>query len=300
MGQSISRPPQAELLKAVCGLTVLAGVGLALRADCDFWTGMARMPRNFYRGKVVWVTGASSGIGRALCEDLARLGADLILTSRRKEVLDSLAVELLGLGAKSASVVVADLCDGDDACEDAARRALEIHGGRLDVLVNNAGVSMRATAAGLEMEGVRRMLQLNFFAPVALTRACLPALSGALGNGMIMNISSISSVLNTAMRSSYCASKSALDAYFTSLRNEESGIRIISVRPGSTATDVSVNAMIPGGRKHDKRDESISNGLPAARVSERALAAAASGLTMACIAAPHELWRGRKAQYFPE
>lgn len=298
MGQSLSRPPPAKLLSALCGAAGALGLGLALNGDCDIWTALARTPRNHYRGKVVWVTGASSGIGRAICEELARLGAELIVTSRRQQVLDEVAAELLALGARSVRVVAADLCDGDAACEDAANRALAMHGGRLDVLINNAGVSTRSSAASLDMDGVRRVMQLNYFAPVALTCKCMGALTEA--NGTVINISSIASVVSTPLRSTYCASKSALDAFFTSLRYEQPRVKIITICPGSTQTQISVNAVGPGGVKWNKLDSAIANGLSPHCVADRALAAASKGIVVSWIAGKRELWGTRLAHYCPD
>eukprot|EP00171_Calliarthron_tuberculosum_P001513 IDg1513t1 len=120
MGQSLSRISKTDVLRLGCGLAALVGAHMALRADCDLRTNLAYIPRNHYRGQVVWVTGASSGIGRALCEELAQQGADLIVTSRRLDALDELAAQLLQLGARSVRVVRADLAAGGGAAEDAA------------------------------------------------------------------------------------------------------------------------------------------------------------------------------------
>lgn len=298
MGQSLSRLSKTDMLRLGCGVAALVGMRLALRADCDLRTNLAYIPRHHYRGLVVWVTGASSGIGRALCEELARQGAELIITSRRADVLDELATQLLRLGARSVRVVQADLAAGGDAAEDAARRALATHGGHLDVLINNAGVSTRCSAAALEMDGVRHVMELNYFAPVAIARACLPALADS--RGLIINTSSISSVVATPMRSSYCASKAALDAYFEALRYEQPRVRILTLCPGSTRTDVSINAVVPGGKTWGKRDADILHGLPPRRVAERALAAAACGINVAWVAARRELMGTRIAQYWPD
>ncbi len=242
------------------------------------------------------MTGASSGIGRALCEALAMRHAHLIVSSRNATALESLAEELKVLGARSVTPIVVDLATGSVAAEAAAADALAVHG-RLDLLFNNAGVTMRASVANLNLSIVRRIMEINFFAPVALARACLPMLRSS--RGTIVNTSSISSVVHTPLRSSYVASKAGLDAYFDSLRLENPEVRVVSSCPGSTATDVSVNAIGPDGERWGKRDAAILNGLSADRVAERTLAATAFGIQVAWVAAPLELNATRLARYCP-
>lgn len=281
-----------------CG-TVFATLGcLAVFGDCDLRTRFARIPRGCYAGKVVWVTGATSGIGKAFCHELARLGACLIISARREAVLNGMVAELLAVGAKSVDVVVVDLSAGAEECSRAAKAALDGHSGRMDMLINNAGVSTRASALEFEMKEVHYVMNLNFFAPVALAREVSPALLAS--KGTIINVSSISSWLPTPLRSTYTASKSALDRYFTSFTYENPDIHVLSLCPGSTVSNVSMNALNSAGEKWKKMDDSIANGLPAARVAERGLAAVAAGIKVAFVAQGKELVATRLAYYRPD
>lgn len=152
MGSAVSR---------VAGIALAALAAAFVRSDCDVATRLARIPPAHYKGKVVWVTGASSGIGRALACALARRGAKLVISARREGALRALRDELLALGAASVVEVPVDLAAGDNAASKAAQVALQATDGRLDVLFNNAGVSMRCTAADLEVDGIRRLFELN-------------------------------------------------------------------------------------------------------------------------------------------
>lgn len=295
MGQNISKDYGGVVRVTAASLVGAAAVYGVFLGDCDIRTTFASIPRGYFDGKVAWVTGASSGIGKALCEALAERKAHLIVSSRNATALDSLGEELKALGARSVTPVVVDLATGTEASETAAASALAAHR-KLDFLFNNAGMSMRASAEELDMSFVHRMMALNFFAPIALARKCLPALKES--NGAIINSSSISSTLHDPLRSTYCASKAGLDAYFDCLRYE-TGLKVISACPGPTLTDVSRNAMGPDGGTWGKMDDSIANGLPAARVAERTLAAVACGIEVSWVAAPRALNITRFSKYFP-
>lgn len=159
-------------LPAVARASVLAAAVLAARADCDIHTWLARIPRGYYKGKICWVTGASSGIGRALCVELAKRGAELMISARSEDTLLQIRDELMQLGAASVTVVPVDLTAGDEVIEKAVETALAAHGGKLDILVNNAGVSTRAAAVNLELEHVRRLFEINGTLPRATAYAC--------------------------------------------------------------------------------------------------------------------------------
>jgi len=286
------------------GLLGAVGSILFARGDCDVWTRLSRIPTSFYRDKVVLITGSNSGIGKAMCEVLARMQANLIISGRDEGALAALSHSLLALGARSVRVCVLDLSHGSDVVEDAARRACGMHG-RLDVLINNGGVSVRASAAELELAGVKRVMDINYFAPVALTRACLPALlrhnihRGDQG-GIIINTSSIASTIALPNRSSYASSKAALERFFDAFRHENPSVHVLSLLPGRTATNLSRNAVTPGSSTWGKTDAATAKGLAPERVAERGLAAAACRLQHAWVAVPLELAIIRLATYCPD
>lgn len=288
MGQLVSR------IGICVAVVVIPSVIRYIRADCDPRTRRCRVPQGYYKGKVAWITGATSGIGASLAEQLAQYGALLILSGRNGQVLETTA-ERLRVYTR-VEILPFDLEWPYEDIEKVARKALELYG-TLDVLCNNAGISTRVRAANLEMKGVERVLKVDFLSQVAITRICLPTL--VQRKGTIVNTSSIASMVPVPLRSSYTAAKAALDNYFTALQYENHDIHVLSARPGSTRTNVAVNAIIGDGKVFGKTDPNIQNGLHPDRVADRMLAAAACKIPTAWIAKPSELTVVRIAYYFP-
>jgi uncharacterized protein len=179
------------------------------------------------------VTGASSGIGEATARRIARIpGARLVLVARREERLQALAEECGG-----ATVVAVDLTDDDAPAR--VRAALEAeHGGRLDLLVNNAGSSWNADFAEGGWENVRRTMALNFDAQLRLTEALLPLLRASAPSS-IVNVASTAGRVGRAAGGAYSASKFALAGWTDSLHFEEQphGVHVGLVLPGFVATE---------------------------------------------------------------
>jgi short-subunit dehydrogenase len=184
------------------------------------------------------ITGASSGIGQETARELARRGWRTILLARREELLRELAEELSPLAPSA--VVTADLAQPDGP-EKAASHILETHG-PIDALVNNAGFGIYATFLRHAPQDHARLMQVNYFAPLALIRAFLPAML-ARGHGRIVNISSMSAKIGPWGHSGYAASKAALRAMTESLDAEyrAHGVRFSCVFPGIIATPYFMN-----------------------------------------------------------
>lgn len=193
------------------------------------------MARREIRGSRAIVTGASSGIGRALALELARQGADLVVTARREDRLADLVKDIVAVGARVESVV------GDITDLEIRRRALDIalarYGG-LDLLVNNAGVGAMGRFDQCGPERVRRVMEVNFFSLVEMTRLALPVLKQGR-RPMIVNVSSILGHRGVPHSSEYCASKFAVQGFSESLRSELSadGVDVLVVSPGTTKTE---------------------------------------------------------------
>ncbi len=190
-----------------------------------------------FSGKVALVTGASSGIGRACAVRFAELGCRLILTARNRERLEALAGDLQP--AESA-VVPADLNSPAEIANLAAR-SLERFG-CVDFVVNNAGVGLYAPVHRSEADDVRRLFELNFFAPVELVRRLAPSIPVG---GAVVNVSSIGGKVPLPWQGIYSASKYALNAYSDVLRIEleHSGIQVLSVCPGYVDTPFREHAL---------------------------------------------------------
>ncbi len=211
-----------------------------------------------FEGKVVWITGASSGIGEALAYALATRGARLILSARRETKLEE--VQAACAHPDRHVVLPLDLAD-TASLEAAARQALGL-AGLVDVLINNGGVSQRALAVETQLAVDRRIMDVNYFGAVALTKAVLPSML-ARGAGHLVVVTSVVGKFGSPWRSAYSASKHALHGFFDALRAEvhEAGIRVTLVCPGFVRTDVSVNALTGDGTPQGTMDAGQQSGL---------------------------------------
>jgi len=223
-------------------------------------------------GKVVWITGASSGIGEALAHACWEEGAHLILSSRRQAALLRVQTVLPAANDRQAMILPMDMSRVDDL-PTAVDQALA-HFGRVDILVNHAGISQRSMAAETPLDIDRRIMEVNFFGPVALTKAILPTMVAA-GGGRIVVVSSISGKFGYHLRSAYAASKHALHGFFESLRLEmyDRGLRVTLVCPGRIRTDISLHALTADGTEHQQMDQGQLQGRSAHECAARILKA---------------------------
>lgn len=207
---------------------------------------------------IIWITGASSGIGRALAAEWSRRGAAIILSGRDERRLAETAAECAG------ETLVLPFETTDDAA--LARAAEQAHGwrGQIDVLVNNAGISQRSRALETDMAVYRRIVEVDLLAPIALTQAVIGPMA-ARGNGRLVFISSVAGKVGVPLRTAYCAAKFGLIGYADALRAELSlnGVSVHVIVPGSVATEVSRNALTRDGSERGRSDEAIDNGIPA-------------------------------------
>jgi len=210
------------------------------------------------KDKVVWITGASSGIGEALAQVCAGEGARLVLTARREEELLRVARQTQ-LPEESLFILPADLSQYDQA-GNLARQVME-HFGRIDVLFNNAGISSRAIALESPVEIDRKVMDLDYFGAIALTKAVAPGMVERK-EGHIVVTSSVMGKIGTPMRSAYSAAKHALHGFFESLRMEidGTGVQVTILCPGYIHTQVSVNAITASGAKFNKMSRYQQNG----------------------------------------
>jgi short-subunit dehydrogenase len=219
-----------------------------------------------WRDQVVWITGASSGIGEALAHALGRRGARLILSARRAGCLAALRRELdvperhleLPLDLAAAQSLPA-----------AVERALA-HAGRIDVMVHNAGISQRSLVAETALTVDRRLLEVNFFGTVALTKALLPSMLAG-GGGRFVVVTSLVGKIGTPLRSGYAASKHALHGFFDSLRAElwDRGVRVTLVCPGFIRTELPMAALTGDGSPQGTMDAAQLHGYPVERCAAK-------------------------------
>lgn len=207
-------------------------------------------------GKKVLITGASSGIGAALAREFARRGADLILLARNRQRLESVQKECLDLGAGDVRLVEADTTDYPAI--DAFASSLE---GRIDYLLLNAGISQRSLAMETAEEVDRRVMEVDFFAPVHLTKV-LHAAGKWDTSTHIAATSSISGLFGFPQRSAYCAAKHALKGFFEALQLE-TGTKVTLLFPGRINTPISLSALEGDGSAHGKMDPGQAGGMDA-------------------------------------
>lgn len=200
--------------------------------------------RRSFDGATVVVSGAGSGLGRALAFRFARGGARIVALDRDTGAVAAVVGELAQAGFDA----LAFSCDVTDACAcQAAIEATLARFGRIDVLVNNAGISHRSAFAATETAVLRRVVEVNLFGAINLTRPALPALQQA--RGLIVAISSVAGFTPLIARTGYSASKHALHGFFESLRTElaPDGVNVMMVCPSFIATGIEKNALGPGG-----------------------------------------------------
>ncbi|MBR9814681.1 SDR family oxidoreductase [bacterium] len=225
-------------------------------------------------GKAVWITGASAGIGEALAIAFADAGCRLLLSARRADALARVAERC----AAAPDVQVLPLDVTDPAAVDAALAKAESLIGPIDVLVNNAGVTQRSSAAKTDMAVYRSLMEVNYFGAVALTRAVLPGMLER-GQGQIVAMSSVAGKVGAPLRTGYCGAKHALVGYCDALRAEvhDRGVRVLVVCPGFVKTDISYAALKADGSAHATMDDDQAAGVPAEQVAARTLRAIEQG-----------------------
>ena len=222
--------------------------------------------------QIWWITGASSGIGAALARALAARGAKLILSGRNVGALEAVAA-----GCDTATLVLPFEATDYDALPAITDQAWRWQG-RIDGLVNNAGISQRSLAIDTDFAVYQKIVAVDLLAPIALTQQLLPRMVGA-GGGQIVAISSVAGIAGIPLRSAYCAAKHGLIGYHDSVRAENGhlGLKVLVVAPGSVQTNVSRNALNADGSVRGESDAAIDNGLSPDFAAAQILAAVEAG-----------------------
>lgn len=216
--------------------------------------------------KVIWITGASSGIGEALALELSRMvtperSVKLVLSARRPDELHRVARQT-GLPADHVLVLPLDVTAFDQLPAHVERVLQRF--GRIDYVFLNAGLTQRSAVADTDFSVYQRLMDVNFFGTVALTKAVLPVLL-AQQSGHLVVTSSVAGKIGTKYRSGYCASKHALHGFFDALRAEvhSAGLRVTLVCPGYIRTPISLHALDADGERYGKMDANQEKGLAA-------------------------------------
>jgi len=222
-----------------------------------------------FKNKVIWITGASSGIGEALVYAFSERGSKIILSSRRREALERVKNNCSEFPGE-VYILPLDLAASDELPEK-TEEAVSVYGS-IDYLFNNGGISQRSYAVDTEMEVVRKIMEINFFGTVGLTKSVLPVMIQQK-SGHIIVTSSLMGKFATRYRSAYAASKHALHGWFDSLRQEvdDHNINVTLVCPGFVKTNVTLNALQGNGDKYGKMSHGQERGMDARKFAEKLL-----------------------------
>jgi dehydrogenase/reductase SDR family protein 7B len=221
--------------------------------------------------KTLLITGASSGIGKALAEQFAVNGNTLLLAARNQAVLQEVKQSCESKGA-TVHIFQTDLSNMKEV--ETLANAVSKTVSQIDILINNAGISQRSQAEKTSEEVDRSIMELNFFSPVKLTKLVWPLLVNSK-HANIVNISSVTGTFGFPQRSAYAASKHAMEGFFESwmLENKQPHIHFTIVAPGRILTNISFNALKNDGTKHQVLDEGQAKGIKAEVCAARIAAA---------------------------
>ncbi len=223
---------------------------------------------NSLNNKIVWITGASSGIGQATAFAMAKQGARLILTAFDDKFLIQTVEKSLQLGANGAVALPCDLSQLELLDELAEKAWAKWQG--IDILYNNAGISQRGLTAETEMKTIRKVMDIDYYAPVILTKAILPKMLER-GGGQLAVTTSIAGKFGFPMRCAYCSAKHALYGFFETIQAEyhKQNIAVTIVCPGRVQTNISKHALQKDGTPHGKMDAGQAGGITAEKAGRQ-------------------------------
>ena len=217
-------------------------------------------------GKTIWITGASSGIGKALNETLSKEACNLIISSRNGDELEAVKASCQPVG--NIEVLPMDL-NRHDEMKELPQKAISLFGS-VDVLINNAGVSQRSLILDTHFEVYRKLMDINYLGTIALSTALLPHFIEN-GGGHFVTVTSIMGRFGSPYRSGYCGAKHALHGFFDVLRmeHEKDNVKVTMVCPGFVNTNVPKNALTGDGSLQTENDTATQNGLAPEYVAKR-------------------------------
>ncbi|XP_059952093.1 dehydrogenase/reductase SDR family member 7 [Mesoplodon densirostris] len=294
-------------LLALCALLALV-VQLVrfLRADGDLtllwaeWQG--RRPEWELTDMVVWVTGASSGIGEELAYQLSKLGVSLVLSSRRVHELERVKRRCLENGnLKGKDILILPLDLTNRSSHEMATKAVLQEFGKIDILVNNGGVSQRSLCVDTSLDVYKELIEVNYLGTVSLTKCVLPHMIERK-QGKIVTVTSLLGVISAPLSAGYCASKHALQGYFNTLRIELAtypGITVSNICPGPVQSNIVKNALTEEVTKTTGSDADQSHKMAASRCVQLMLISMANDLKEVWIADQPFLLMAYLWQYMP-
>lgn len=221
------------------------------------------------KDKVIWITGASSGIGEHLAYQLAAKKAKLILSARRINELERVKETCQSEDIKILKIDLSDSFSLRSKCLEA-----ETFFGPIDIVINNGGISQRSLASETTLEVDRQLMEVNYFGSTAISKALLPGMIERKSGHHVV-ITSTVGIINTPYRSAYGASKHALHGFYDALRAEhhQDNIKVTIVAPGYIKTNISYNALTGDGSAQNKMDKGQSDGMSPAKCAQKIVSA---------------------------
>lgn len=211
-----------------------------------------------FNTKVIWITGASSGIGKALALALSQQDCNLILSSRRKEALEDVRNQCHH--PENVAILPFDLADYEQM-RPVVIDAINCYG-KIDIVINNGGISQRSLVIDTDISVDEKLMAVDYLGPVALSKALLPHFVERK-SGHFVTVSSVMGKFSSPYRSGYCGAKHALHGFFDALRleHDKDNIKVTMICPGFVNTDVAKNALTGDGTQQRYQDEATEEGL---------------------------------------
>lgn len=246
--------------------------------------------------KIIWITGASSGIGEALAYECSKLGAKLILSARRTQELER--VKFNCLDTEKVAVLELDLLQFD-SLPYITEQAVGIYG-KIDILINNGGISQRSLVAETKFEVFKKMIDINYLGTIQLTNSLLPHFLKRK-QGHFVTVTSVMGKFGSPYRSGYCGAKHALHGFFDVLRMEhqKDNIDVTLICPGFIRTNVAKNALAGDGSAQEREDEATANGLDAVICAKKIIKAIEQKKYETCIGGK-EIYAVYLKRFFPK
>ena len=222
------------------------------------------------KNKVVIITGASSGIGKALAFAFGQAGAKIVITGRKKEPLFVVSDELTKQGIDNLPIISDVSIETDNA--DAVEKTIARYG-KIDILINNAGISMRSMFEDCDMSVIKQVMDINFYGTVYATKFALPHIKETKGS--IVGISSIAGYRGLPVRTGYSASKFAMNGFLEALRTEllHTGVHVLTACPGFTASNIRVASLGSDGNSKGESMRDEGNMMSSEEVAQHILKA---------------------------
>ncbi len=248
-------------------------------------------------GKTIWITGASSGIGRELALKLGSQHNRIILSARNEDALREVA-DTINQSGSEAVVFPIDFSDADHAAQEAAEFAVKDDG--VQMVIHAAGISQKATVSENTFGIYRSVMEINYFGLIAVVKAVLPGMLET-GGGSIVAISSLAGKIGSKNRSGYSGSKFAVCGFMDCLRAEVSsqGIHCLTVCPGYVKTQIARNALDSSGSRRGKSTPQIDGGMPPTECAKRIIAAIQKRKDEVVIAGGSRAWGPLVSRLFP-